>query len=163
MARISDLPVLADNDVDGSEMVPAVKGGASFRASVSQLGLVAAERSEVAAGLAVDAAEATMAIGRYRATVAAGVADFAVGELFTSDQFGELAIYKRVAGAPGWQYHKPVGTPGLFVPEMFGAKGDTTVTPTGAWTLGTNDKAAVEACLAAIVAAGGGTLFLNRF
>lgn len=38
------------------------------------------------------------AMGRYRSTIAAGVADFAVDQLFTSDEGGVFGIYRVTAG-----------------------------------------------------------------
>ena len=37
MSKISDLPPLSDTALDGSEQVPAVKGGATYRATINQL------------------------------------------------------------------------------------------------------------------------------
>lgn len=39
----------------------------------------------------------------YRATRADGVADFAVGDFFSSAETGELRIYKRIAGSPFYE------------------------------------------------------------
>lgn len=55
-----------------------------------------------------------------------------------------------------------LGDQSVFLPENYGALGNTSVTPNGNWSIGTSDKTAVEACLAAIVAAGGGTMLCSR-
>ena len=55
-----------------------------------------------AADTAQAALAGTIAIGNYRVTRAQGVADFAVGEFFTSDETGTLRAYRRIAAAPGY-------------------------------------------------------------
>lgn len=57
-----------------------------------------AEASVLASNLAVVLAGVT----NFRATYAEGVADFIVGEYFTSAESGELRLYKRTAGDPGY-------------------------------------------------------------
>lgn len=48
---------------------------------------------------------ALTAMGRYRATLAQGVADYPVPELFSTDEGGTLAIYRRIAAPPGYEYY----------------------------------------------------------
>ncbi|NBC37373.1 hypothetical protein GTZ99_12510 [Novosphingobium sp. FSY-8] len=40
----------------------------------------------------------------YRATFAAALADFAVGEGFTTDALGRMAAYRRISAAPGYEF-----------------------------------------------------------
>lgn len=49
------------------------------------------------------AADAAIAGSNFRATLAEGVADFAVGEYFTSAETGEIRVYKRIAGSPFYE------------------------------------------------------------
>ncbi len=61
-------------------------------------------QTAVAAAAAAEAAAvAAQAFTNYRATRAEGVADFPVGAYFSSDETGELRIYKRIAGSPFYQ------------------------------------------------------------
>lgn len=53
--------------------------------------------------LAQAAAISAQAYSNFRGTRAEGVADFAVGEYFSSAETGELRMYKRIAGSPFYQ------------------------------------------------------------
>lgn len=48
-------------------------------------------------------ADAAVAGSNYRATLVEGIADFAVGEYFTSAETGEIRVYKRIAGSPFYE------------------------------------------------------------
>lgn len=63
----------------------------------------AMDTASASATSAATAAQFLVAMGRYRATRAQGVADFAVGELFTSDEGGAFAIYQRISASPFYQ------------------------------------------------------------
>lgn len=51
MAKISELPQLPAGDIDGSETLPIVKGGKSYRAPIVDIGGPAAARAEAAAAI----------------------------------------------------------------------------------------------------------------
>lgn len=53
-----------------------------------------------AALAAEQASSTTQALTNFRPTLAAGIADFVVGEFFSSAEFGELRLYERIAIAP---------------------------------------------------------------
>lgn len=53
MSKISQLPPLAEESVDGSELAPVTKGGKTFRAPIDYLGRRAAVRAESARDVAV--------------------------------------------------------------------------------------------------------------
>lgn len=75
MARISDLPVIADADVDGTETVPVVKAGASRRASMNTLvGGLAQTKAEAAVAAIADEFADDLAEKRDQAIAAAAAA-----------------------------------------------------------------------------------------
>lgn len=66
------------------------------------------------------AAAAAHAFSNFRATIAEGVAEFPVGEFFSSAETGALRVYKRIAIAPFYQDMgdgaAPLTKPGLALP-----------------------------------------------
>lgn len=102
-------------------------GGAANveRVSVIRLGDNTAEAARQA-GLAADAAASAdadriaAAVSKYYSTRAGGVEATAVGDVFTSDETGELRIYAHVAGYPYYEI-KP------YYPEVY-YLGSTTIT-----------------------------------
>lgn len=81
--------------VDGRTVIQA---GENTAEASRQAAIAVAARDTAQAALA-----GTIAIGNYRVTRAQGVADFAVGEFFTSDETGTLRAYRRIAAAPGYE------------------------------------------------------------
>lgn len=81
--------------VDGRTVIQA---GENTAEASRQAAIAVAARDTAQAALA-----GTVAIGNYRPTRAQGVADFAVGEFFTSDETGTLRAYRRIAAAPGYE------------------------------------------------------------
>lgn len=86
MSKISLLP-LADPPT-GAEIVPVIQDGVTKQM-----------RYDTLAALFVAAAHA---MANYRPTFAQAIADFAVDEAFSCDETGALAIYRRIAAAPGY-------------------------------------------------------------
>ena len=90
------------------------------------------DRDAAAAAVAAQtSAAAAAAIGRYYATRAGGAAAVALGEMFTSDETGTLAIYKVIAGAPFYQFYQNVPTQaqidGVLFPWMAAVAATKTV------------------------------------
>lgn len=86
----------ANNDADAQDAVTA-----------AQLAETNAETAQAAAEAARDAA---LAGANFRSTIAEGIADFAVGEYFTSTDddaltanTGSIRMYKRIVGSPYYQ------------------------------------------------------------
>ena len=55
------------------------------------------DEAQVFAGLAATASN-------YRASISEALADFAVGEIFTTDAFGRMSAYRRVSAEPGYEF-----------------------------------------------------------
>ena len=112
MAKISGLDALETDNLDGTEQLPVVKGGAMHRTSADGLVGKLAQPYVAQASNAVVSAQALV---NSRTTLAQALADFAVGDLFsTADDTaqdgegsptnpdGELRVYQRIADAPGY-------------------------------------------------------------
>lgn len=68
----------------------------------------------VSALLSALGALASVAFLNHRATIAEAVADFSTGTYFSSAESGSTRIYKRVAGAPGYQDLGPLVGPQIL-------------------------------------------------
>jgi hypothetical protein len=81
--------------------------GASYADILRQTGAYGTLPTDSDAQAVARPIDATLALAggaaNYRATLAEGVADFAVGEYFSSAETGELRIYKRIATAPFYE------------------------------------------------------------
>lgn len=104
MAKISALPYLTAAEADGTEVLPLVKGGSTFRAP-------AAEFIDRLAGPYVASAEA--ASGPTYASLAAGLAASINGQSFTVDNGdGTISVYRKAGGVGELQ--REVLTPGAL-------------------------------------------------
>jgi len=103
MAKITALPAADPLAINGTEVVPIVKGGTMQQATLAQLTQAAVAQAEAAAAAAI-------ALNNYRPTFDAATADFAIGEYFTCDEDGGLNAYERIADAPGYE-HRPALDP----------------------------------------------------
>lgn len=125
MAKISALPHAGP--ISGEEIIPIVQNGMSVGLSVAQhLAAFEAHADNVLA--------AAIGLVNYRATRAAGVADFPVGEFFSSAETGELRLYKRIAGAPFYEDQGDGVAPVTRVP-LRGEGGSNMVGLKGGFTL----------------------------
>lgn len=97
MAKISDLPILATTDVDGTEWMPVVKAGVTRRTSGA--GYFERMAAPYAEALAEVAADIAFTAQRYYPTIADGVAATVAPNTFISDQTGTLTWY-NAAGTP---------------------------------------------------------------
>lgn len=88
--------------VDGRTVIQAGENTAEASRQAA-IAVAAREAARAAADTAQAALAGTVAIGNYRPTRAQGVADFAVGEFFTSDETGALRAYRRITAAPGYE------------------------------------------------------------
>ncbi len=95
MSKISELPRLAEADVDGTELVPVTKGPGTLAAPIGTLGRKAAEEAREYAGFAEEFS------GPAYDTRAAGEAATAVGRFFrvsNGDTPRTYTRYQRTAG-----------------------------------------------------------------
>lgn len=97
MVMISKLPVLPTVDVDGAVMLPVVKDSVTKRTAAAPL---IEKLAEPYIDLADQAAAAALAVSNYRPTFAQAIADFPVGNMFSTAETGELRAYQRTAAAP---------------------------------------------------------------
>lgn len=97
MVKITALPILATDDVDGNETLPVVKGGATMRTAGAPLVEKLAEPYIL---MAENAATTTLALSNFRPTFAAAIADFPIGVVFSTAETGELRAYERTSSAP---------------------------------------------------------------
>ena len=90
--------------------------GENTAEAVRQAGVAAIHAAVAtdAASDAEDARDAAQVAGRYYATRAAGAAAVPTGEMFTSDETGTLAFYKRIADAPNYEFYQNVPTQAQF-------------------------------------------------
>lgn len=82
----------------------------------------ARDGAEAAESAAEGHAAAAQALNRYYSTKAAGAAALATGQMFTSDEDGALAIYKRTGSAPNYELVDLIATLGNVRREQ-GASG----------------------------------------
>ena len=94
MAKISSLPPAGP--LTGDEKMPLVQDGETVGLSVVEHLAGFEEHADQMLATA-------MGVVNFRATIAEGLADFAVGEYFASGESGDLRVYKRVAGPPGYE------------------------------------------------------------
>lgn len=85
-------------------VVSTSTSNADFPDDVTDVVTAAAATATTQAGIATAAATSATtvagALANFRATIAQGVADFAVNEFFSSGETGELRIYKRTGTSP---------------------------------------------------------------
>lgn len=100
------------------------------------------EGSVLTRTLAVIAAGST----NFRATFAEALVDFVVGEYFTSNELGDLRVYKRTAGLPGYTDQGIIITP-LSSTELAATTGATLI---GTAVEGINVQEALDALPTAV-------------
>ncbi|WDF71483.1 hypothetical protein [Novosphingobium sp. KACC 22771] len=107
MVKITSLDLLADAAIDGTETLPVVKGGQSWRARLSALvaplmtAALAARDAAQAAMAGAQSAAASVPARNY-ASVAAALADGALGvdQVFSVGSGASILLYRRTASAP---------------------------------------------------------------
>ncbi len=89
--------------------------------AASQASAISASTAASAASFTADLSQFLIVLGRYYPTYAEGIAGTTVGQLFTSDESGTIAIYKHIAGSPFYQL-----VPGAATVTSVDASGGTT-------------------------------------
>lgn len=104
-----------------------------------EIALLAANLTEAAGALVADHVAIILAgLANFRATYAEGVADFLVGEYFTSAESGALRLYRRVIADPFYEDQGDVVAP--ISKSLLAAT-------TGAGLIGTTDAITVQAAI----------------
>ncbi|HWT42808.1 MAG TPA: hypothetical protein VN152_09185 [Sphingopyxis sp.] len=94
MAKISQLALAGP--LSGDELLPILQEGETRRLDVADHLRPYEERADMVIVTA-------QALVNFRKFLADGVADFAVGDFFSSAETGELRVYQRVVGMPGYE------------------------------------------------------------
>jgi hypothetical protein len=122
-------PSGADTIVYPGENVLEASRHAQLAASASALATGARDAAMGAEAGAEIARDAALAAANYRSTLAAAVAAFAVGAIFTSDESGALAWYRRTNVAPFYTLIDYVRSGSVLPIGVFAAANGTAISP----------------------------------
>ena len=104
-----DMDELVDTDNSQIPSLAKIVGSTGYTATAVQDARDAADRAESEADRAESVSQYALVLSRYYEFMVTAISDLAVGELFVSDNFGPMNVYKRIAASPFYQFIQAVG------------------------------------------------------